>query len=267
MFLTSNLNDPNAGLVDFKNMPKKTNRSIEQMKVFKFLSPILLMLGLAGITPLSNAAAIWDLSNDFSPNNDVTNVWQYGTIDTGSFNAFNSYSPNGYPLNVASHCNTNCTTVQDPNISKNDSGSTIVSSSFSNNAFGITAFDQAVIFGPYPSGVAAQWTATMSGIYQIDAFFQDVQDCCQDRTPYGEVLLNHVSLFGPARVGTLVANTTLDYNDTLNLNAGDTLHFVVNGGYDSTQVSATIRRVPEPTAIALFALGLFGLGFARRRQA
>ena len=237
------------------------------MKVFKFLSPILLMLGLAGITPLANATLIWDLSNDFSSNNDVTNVWQYGTIDTGLFNAFNSYSPNGYPLDVASHCNNNCNTAQDPNISKNDSGSTIVTSSFSLNAFGITAFDQAVIFGPHPLGVAAQWTATMSGMYQIDAFFQDVQDCCQDRTPLGEILLNGVSLFGPTRVGTLAANTKLDYNNTLNLNDGDTLHFVVKGGSDSTQVSATIQIVPEPSAIALFALGLFGLGCTRRRQA
>ena len=233
------------------------------MKVFRILSPILLALGLAGITPLASAM-VWDLSSDFSTTNDGANDWLFGaglTSGGGTFTAFDAFSSSGYPLNVDTHCFTNCDVPGDPNISKNNTGSTI-------DLFGITAVDQAVIFGPHPSSVAAQWTAAISGIYQIDAFFQDVQDCCGDRTPNGEILLNDVSFFGPEQVGQLAASTTLDYNATINLNAGDTLHFVVQGASDSTRVSATIESVSvsEPGTLGIISLGLLGLGYLRRKK-
>jgi len=100
----------------------------------------------------------------------------------------------------------------------------------------------------------------------VDALFATVQPNI-NAVPTAHVFdgINLVNLgFVPA------FGTTVSYGQQLWLGFGDTIDFVVapngSGGQKTTEVSATITQIPEPTTLALIGIGLAGLSFSRGRR-
>ena len=211
----------------------------------------------------ANAAAVYDLSDDFSLSSNPNGAWSYGKytggLDANTFTQFTigeTIPVEGSVLDVW-HGVSGDTSI-DPNIIKNNGASftTLCCSGIDFNADKVT-------FGPFGGPTVARWTAQFDGTFDVMASFATVQS--GNTSPNAYIFADGLALDD---LGTLTANA-FNYNGTFTRTAGQWIDFVVwggNGANKTTEVSANITAVPEPSIIALFAAGLFGLGFARRRM-
>jgi hypothetical protein len=227
-------------------------------RFFTLVAGILLALGIMGS---SHAAAIYDLSDDFSLSN-PNGAWSYGKytggLDANTFTQFTigeTISVEGSDLDVWHGDN-----GIDPNIIKNNG------ESFTTSGSGVIDFNaDEVTFGPYLGPTVARWTAQFDGTFDVMASFATVQN--GNTSPNAYIIADGLAFLD---LGTLTASA-VNYNGTFTGIAGQWIDFVVwgaDGGNKTTEVSANITAVavPEPSIIALFAVGLLGLGFARRRK-
>jgi hypothetical protein len=114
-----------------------------------------------------------------------------------------------------------------------------------------------------------RWTAPTSASYSIDTVFTGVWD---HSNSFGDVhvVVNGMSVFD----GTIDHRSSSPYADSLFLNPGDTVDFVVghdaDNGWVRAIVDTSISEVPEPSTLIIWSL-LGGLGIAmgwwRRRKA
>ena len=122
-----------------------------------------------------------------------------------------------------------------------------------------------------------RFTASISGAYDLNALFEDVDDCCGG-TGQGvdvHVVLNGVSIFDAqiSREGSDALPDGTTFATTLDLISGDILDFVVgtNGLLygDNTRFNATLELLPpapEPSSIVLLGLGTLALVRTGRRR-
>jgi hypothetical protein len=130
-----------------------------------------------------------------------------------------------------------------------------------------------------------RFTASTAGQYAVTALFEDTDDCCGVGTPNGannspgvdvHVVVNGTSIFDDAISREAGANDPANLPTftsfsapSVTLAAGDVVDFVVgtNGQLfgDATRFNATLDLIPEPSGLALLALGGMGLAARRRR--
>ena len=217
------------------------------------------MIGMTGIAT-SAKAMTFDLADDFSLASNPNGVWTYGAytggLDPTTFAPFTGVGP-PLPASLTGLLVWRDST-DDPNVIKNPLGSDL-------SDFGITFRAGKITFGPTGGPAVARFTAPSAGPFQVDASFATVQTI--NAVPNAFVFGGTTLL---ANLGPVPAfSTTVGYSQLLSLAFGDTIDFVVspNGSTKTTEVSATIEPIPEPTTMALFGIGLVGLaGGAVRRK-
>jgi PEP-CTERM motif len=206
------------------------------------------------------ATVTYDSGNDFSLASNPNGVWTYGSEPTLA-GAFTAYAFSGTFSGVEYW---GADANGDPPLDfHNPTASTIQTSQTAFLGPGQTAFH------PGPNGEYSiyRFTAPATGVYSlIGAFFAIDQ---HPTTTDIHILLDNVSIFD----GNLDSNNSgTTYATNLSLTGGDTLDFAVgfgNGNYsfDPTGIDAKLTTsVPEPSAIALLALGALGLLFATLRR-
>ncbi|MBN8657559.1 MAG: PxKF domain-containing protein [Anaerolineae bacterium] len=133
-----------------------------------------------------------------------------------------------------------------PNVNKNISGMDII------NVDGCILHPAVTYLNLHPGQnnefSVLRWTAPVDGTFMIDSAFKSLRFCGQATTTDAHVLYNSTSIFDLMINEYMAAGEHL-FSSTLNLNAGDTIDFVVgvgqNGNYgaDSTGVRATISLI------------------------
>lgn len=221
---------------------------------------------LISVSSFANAT-IMNAFDDFSTTSNPSGNWSYGytssvggafTLLTSSLNLGGGLEGWGWDGGA------------DPFIISNTSGSSATSGGtvYAANALAVhPSFqgEQAVV----------RFTATISSLISLDAFFFDVSDTSGGgafpATVDLHVLHNNSALFTSFLNN---AQMSSDYStSSLFLTIGDTIDFVVgdggNGyGFDHTQLNAVINvpAVPEPSTLAIFALGIMCLASRRFKK-
>lgn len=216
------------------------------------------------------AGPIYSAISDFS--NPQISPWSYGYAvgsPTGTFVPFPSFSTSfaGVPDLSGWYLLDSSTGYLLPFATKNTSGSTLNWNSVIQPNTMLNLHPMVTAQGFEYSIV--RFTAPVSSLYQVDAFFQglDINGTSTDV---------HVYLLNNSEFGSLVngygTGSRVSYSDNLFMAAGDTLTFAVgpqsNGYYcDSTGFDTTITPVvPEPGSLVLLGTGLAGLRAWRRRR-
>lgn len=219
-----------------------------------------------------NARAQVSAAGQFDPaNNPTLTGWSYGYETTlgGPFTLFTT------PINVGSGIDAWQNGV-DPFTGVYHNGTGSMQSYFTMD---LQPGQMALIPDAFGAFTIVRWTVPTTGLFNVASTFANV-DTLVGATSDVHVLSNGVSVFDGAIDATATGNGLGDftsYNGTLNLNAGDTLDFVVgygsNGAYDFDNVglNATIATVPEASSLWLLLggaapLALLGRNLQRRRQ-
>jgi PEP-CTERM motif-containing protein len=236
---------------------------------------------VTGLSPVISNAGIWNAVTDFTPSN-PSGLWSYGYGVTGSL--FTPYGVFQTPCDAAAPpsagpLDTSCRQIAPgaatavPLVGINNTAGTL-------DIFGM--FSTIVLpkdvlwMHPGPGTVESivQWTAPAAGMYSISGFFELLDDHANgvfvkiydNNTPEFTPLL---PLTGPAAPPSTPGGKD-SFALTLSLNPGDVIYFGVNNAgnyfYDSTGLAATITAVPEPTSLSLFASGLAGFWWLRKRR-
>ena len=222
----------------------------------------------------ASAGPIYDLANDWSNISNPSGTWTYGHytsgLDPSTFSSFTNSGPNG---TFASLQVWDTGSAADPNIIKNTGADVDTTPLFSNILF--TAGN--VTLGPFNGPTVARWIAPIAGTFFADASFATVQE--GNSTPNAYISLNGAAVIDLGAVANgLVGNSiplglsglSTDYTNTIAVAMGDYVDFIVwgaNANNKTTQVSATLTQVPEPSTLALLGAGLLGLFMRRKRVA
>jgi len=204
----------------------------------------------------SNCSAIvYDAAMDFSHNSNPNGVWSYGYSDTlGSafvFDDENLQESHGLYVWRSAALDPN-----GPNFAFNPTANPIT----------ISGPTDLMIWNPYQLSMSEgsggqysvlRFTPPESGAYQVQGAFSSVDKYYGAKTDV-HLLLNGTSFFDSIVYGI---DSVMSFNQTLQLNAGDTVDFAVGlgdygWGWDTTGLRATITTVPEPTVFGLLTAGL-----------
>jgi hypothetical protein len=158
-----------------------------------------------------------------------------------------------------------------PLVAQNTSGSTLV--------YANTVVQPTDVLNLHPGGsrdgsttagndidTVVRFTAAFGGAYNFNGFFEAL-----DTNPTGVNITaggTPVSIGGHAVISTLTTGAPTGFNFNMNLNAGQSVDFVVNraGNYgnDSTGLKLDVTAVPEPAAWGLMIVGFGGIGAVLR---
>ena len=211
------------------------------------------------------ATTIYNVVNDFSLSSNPNGQWSY-MQDTGSGPQSLTYSSSNLP--VLGGLNVWWSDQAVPNsvvVCQNRVGATLIIES-------MVYPPNLLLLDPESDTVIVRWTAPESGTWDVSGLFQGID---VNEQPHSvEILKNYDTL--------VLAPTTMSeygqvvpFNQPVSLVAGDTIDFVV-GDYTvtygdlATGLSATISPTPEPSTVALLAVGavgMFGWMWRRRRFA
>jgi len=199
-------------------------------------------------------ATTYNAALDFSLSSNPNGVWSYGYSTTlGSPMGLDDVTViNGYGLCVWRNAS------QDPNgpsFAYNPTASPII---IDDTATGGTDH---MVWNPYQLSMdpgsggqycVLRFTPPEGGEYQIQGAFSSVDQYFGAKTDV-HILVNGTSFFDGVVYGT---TSVSDFDQSLQLNAGDTLDFAVGTdglpwGWDTTGLGATITLVPEPSVFGL----------------
>jgi hypothetical protein len=215
----------------------------------------------------AQAGPIYNNAADFSPTNNPNGVWSYGDFSPGVVpiaTTFSLYPGRGTTARIDFVGVDNSGISDPPYVSHNPTSNPITFST-------VTYGPGQAGFHPGPSGQYSvyRFAAPTAGSYSLSALFTGIDHV--GTTTDVHVLDNGIPLFNGNINGYLA---TTSYSTTLALVAGDRVDFVVgfgpNANYfsDSTALDATLTlnsiTAPEPSSLALFALGGVGLACWRR---
>jgi len=233
----------------------------------------IIILSFLGVGEKAQAAPIlFDVAADFSATSNPNGAWRYGwSTTTGSGFNLDTTQAVVSSLNVWEGI-PGSDGFGNPSISFNPTVNPIVLS-------GTSWEPDRVVFHPGRAGQNAviRWTAVAAGMIDIDVSFQG-RDSVTGATTDVHVLHNISPLFSGLVTG-FGPGSGPTFSDTLPVLPGDTIDFTVGWGVnetplsDSTQLDARIEftaaAVPEPTSVALLAVGSMGLivlPWLRRRK-
>jgi hypothetical protein len=234
---------------------------IQPMKRWYFAAAMLVLF--AG----QSVHADFDAAGDFSAVNNPNGVWSYGYTTTlgGTLNLYTT-SFSGRPGNSALiGWLGNQGIGGEPLVQKNGLTTENVRGT-------VDLLPGQLSLHPGPTGdqSVVRWTAPTTGSITVDATFEG-RDTLGTSTDV-HVLDNGAALFNGEVTG-FGASSDQSTSLILSVHAGDTIDFVVGYGTnhtyfnDTTALSAYIKAVPEPSALALFGVGAVGLIGRRLRRA
>lgn len=228
-----------------------------------------------------SAGTVYDAVADFnlSGNNPLNgNAWAYGTEATigGTFTPMAVFGNlGGQPVNNTYFYNQ---LPYGPAIGDNTTANTLNLGGSPNLLWP----DNVLLIGPggssnpgTPEYAVVQWTAPATGLYNVNGFFENLQDANTDLyiLANGTSIYSNVSSFDRAESGQ---DPQLFSASNLSLTQGETLQFLVgyNGDYDNSDdvvgLSATISPAtsvtPEPASLTLFAMGIASMAGWRSRR-
>jgi hypothetical protein len=221
---------------------------------------LLFLLTACGLAASAQADLLhYDLAADYSlAAND--GAWTYGSNPVGyPLTSFTPYTHTGSIWSIVGWTFGAGTDPywSDPNVSYNPSDTEFTAYGYHWAPHGVglgsTDGDSAVV----------RWTCQQDGEYDVAATFTGQLE--GDAVSAWLVSLNTSDqwLMPVAAHGY---GESQSYSGRLTLKAGDTLDFVNYLGAQYTGLSATINQVPEPTTLALLAIGLFGVAVHMRRR-
>jgi hypothetical protein len=233
-------------------------------KIVHLVTQAILAGGL--ITFQSNCSGItYNAADDFSLNSNPNGVWGYGYSTTlgGAMVLDDENVQNTYGLYIWRNAGLD---PNGPSFAFNPTASIIT----------ITGGTDDMVWNPYQLSMdpgsggqycVLRFTPPESGEYQIQGAFSSVDQYFGAKTDV-HILLNGTSFFDSEVYGT---TSVTDFNQTIQLNAGDVLDFAVGTdglpwGWDTTGLSATIMPVPEPAVFGLLTVGFLLLYRFRSRQ-
>ncbi len=214
----------------------------------------------AVMTFQSNCRAVtYDAAMDFSLNSNPNGVWSYG-YSTMLGGAFVSDDENVQDSNGLFIWRNASLDPNGPNFAFNPTASPII---IDDTATGGTDH---MVWNPYQLSMTEgsggeycvlRFSPPESGEYQVQGAFSSVDKYYGAKTDV-HVLLNGTSFFDSVVYGI---DSVTGFDQTLQVNAGDTVDFAVGlgdygWGWDTTGLSATITTVPEPSVLGLLPAGL-----------
>ena len=262
--------------------------TVRQRTKTRIVVSVSFAMVFSGLLATGPAVAGWDVSADFSTTSNVAgNVWTYGRVpysagqgstpDVTGFILYDQADPPTvvFPFFVWKEA-TAASFDTFGGVSYNDSGTF-------QTAFGIDWEPMEVDLIPDQTGwyvTTVRFTAPQTGLYDVNAQFADNQNCCAGREGDAWILTDSATVFHvdklPSSDGLLTHTTgTLRdwvlYDGMLSLVAGDSIYFAsgkgaTGGDHVILRGTVDLVPVPEPTTLALFGLGLVGLGLARRKR-
>jgi hypothetical protein len=242
---------------------KMKNQSLLRRPAFGFSAAALLCMTVHS----AMAATTWDANADFSLASNPNGAWTYQWL-TG-------LAPGQYGNMTTAEANFG----GQPGLQSWDLGGSSVPAVLKNTDLVNTYYGWAPgVLGMHPGSggnhAVVTWTVPISGAYSFVSSFTWVGGAGQGDGVIPSVSKNVFGAFqsfGSQHIGnTSSYGNTWSWNDTLNLNAGDTISWAINpnaggNGADSTVLSAVITAVPEPSTSALVA-GALVCGSVLRRN-
>lgn len=192
----------------------------------------------------ATAQTVWNPTTQFSVTNGNPNgVWSYGWMDTG-FAAFTPYTNHGTNNWYGWGGD------QSPAVWINTGAGT---------AYGVPSGYLSIHPGNGNEPSVLRWTAP-APFFNLAVTGQFLA---------GDSGTMQVAVFQNAKSNTLFSATDAgSFSFNVNVSAGDTINFAVFGGYfyGNTPLQVTLTGVPEPSALALMAVGLAGAVMVRRAR-
>jgi len=206
---------------------------------------------------VSHAQVVYDAVTDFSSTtNSATSTWSYrrrpGTLRDGNYTLLPGYTPaegTWSPVNPGAWSGV-------PQVGVNRTGS---DATFTNGPAFVWPNNSMLVHPGSIELVILSWLAPSSGLANIVYSFRDLDPNFNNGVLWFVERNNANTTLNSGTFANGGASGTLSLVN-VPVNAGDRLNFIVDPNndffFDSTQVSATITFVPEPSALTLTGLAI-----------
>ena len=228
------------------------------------ITSALFTAGVLAVSSDCKAVTIYDAAADYSLNSNPNGVWSYGYSTTlgGSMtlDTENAVLSSGlYLWRKAGSAGESST----PGFAYNPTASVITLSGPIVWNPGQLSFSPGAVNSEFS---VLQFSVPETGQYDVHGVFSSV-DKQYGATTDVYILRNGTSLYDGFVDGI---NSIQSFDETVQLNAGDLLDYVVGvdgngGGWDTTGLDATVTPVPEPSTFVLAGVGAAALLIFRRR--